>query len=249
MAASACWVPVEADEAPSDAARLQAKAEKWIEVRQLISRENSGWREQKSTWEALNEIRKTEIEKLTEFAETAEERVEELLSEEDAHAEERSELRSWRGDAAGRVARLEASLRPLLSRFPEPLRNSVEEPLTRIEAADPDRALQDRTRDLVLVLQAYREFQQSITLDRDVREIDGKAREVEVLYLGMTRAYFVDASGRHGGFGFPSSEGWIWEEDDSIAPEVRRAIAMKDNEVAPGFVRLPIIPTGEVEQP
>ena len=135
---------------------------------------------------------------------------------------------------------LEQQIRPLLPRFPAPLRGKVEEALIRIESPDPDQPLQNRTRDILLVLQAYLEFQNSLTVESDIREIAGARREVEILYLGTSQAWYVDIDGKHSGYGIPADSGWTWTEDNSIAPRVRAAIDIQARRAAPTFVELPL---------
>lgn len=225
------------------AGELQALAREWVEVRETSSREKSDWEETRATWQSLNSIRQSEIEQLDEFVLGAEERVGALTREKQQFARERNELRTWRKNTEDRVDAVEKSLVELLPRFPAPLRDSLEEPILRLENPDPERALQDRTRDLVLILQGYREFDNSITIDNEVREIDGESREIEVLYLGMSGAWYVDTVARYGGVGIPTNDGWEWREDNAIAGKVRRAISIHRSEEVPGLVELPLPPS------
>ena len=63
-------------------------------------------------------------------------------------------------------------------------------------------------------------------------------RELDVLYLGLSRAWFVDAAGTFSGYGRPTPGGWVWTEDSGIASRVRKAIEMADNRVPPEFLSL-----------
>ena len=188
----------------------------------------------------LNTIRKNEIEQLEEFITAAGERVDEIAEKRTANAEERKDLKAWRRGVESAIAGYEQRLRGLLPRFPEPLRAEAEEAIARLENPTEDAPLQDRTRDVLLVLQAFLEFQGGITIDTDVREIGGSKREVEVLYLGMTQAWYVDVTGEYSGHGVPTANGWEWTADDSLASRVRRAIRMQRKLAEPDFVELPI---------
>lgn len=227
------------------AKEVQDELREWVLTRQLISREQSAWQEQKETWRNLNQIRREEIEQLGEFTSSAKTRVDELRTKQTELEKERAALRTWRGEASKEVEQLEKSLVPLLPLFPTPLRQTLREPLERLDAVPGDsdgseRSLQDRARDIILILQAYREFQGTITIDREVISLGGKEREVEILYLGMSRAWFVDLRDEISGTGIPSPEGWTWTEDPSLASTVRRAIAMRRNEAPPQFLEIPL---------
>lgn len=242
-------VPLLHGQAPEEAgaAVLQKKTGEWIETRRLIGEEAAAWQAEKASLEDLNGIRANESAQLDEFVKAAGARVAELSAKKEALTKEQSDLRSWRAALDADLSKLESGLRPLLPRFPAVLREKVEESILRLEAAEADQPLQNRARDVLLVLQACVEFQNSITVDTEVREIGGERREVEVLYLGLNQAWYVDASGNLGGHGTPGGQGWIWTEDNSLAPRIRSAIEIQSRRATPAFVELPLSNGNEKE--
>ena len=228
------------DAALPKAVEVQSKLEQWVKTRQLISEEASAWETEKATLAELNEIRTRETAQLDEFVKAAGERVGELAAKRANFSKEKEDLKASRSDLEGRLAKMEDSLKSLIPEFPPALREKIEETIIRLEAPASDAALQDRMRDVLLALQACLEFQTSVTVAFDVREMDGEKREIEILYLGLSRAWYVDVSGKHAGHGVPSRSGWVWTEDNSIAAEVRSAIEIQSREVAPAFVELPL---------
>ncbi|MEX2579984.1 MAG: DUF3450 family protein [Verrucomicrobiales bacterium] len=242
LLALACLVPtVRSQEPPVPAAsEVQAKLRQWVETRKAISAEKAEWEAEKATLAELNAVRERETDQLEDFVEAAGERVDELATQRGKFKEEEAELKTWRRRLEQRVEEFETRLRPLAGQFPPPLREQVEEALIRIESADPGVPLQNRARDVLLATKAWLEFHGSITVDSELREIDGKKREIDVLYLGMTRAFYVDKSGRHGGYGAPSGDGWQWTEDPSLASRVRLAIDVHARSETPRFVSLPV---------
>jgi len=232
--------PVAAGAPLPKATAVQSTLEQWVKTRQLISEEQAAWEVEKSTLAGLNEVRLRESAQLDEFIAAAGERVTELDAKRAAFDKEETDLKTWRAGMEKQVASLEQQIRPLLARFPAPLRGKVEEALIRLESPDPDQPLQNRTRDILLVLQAYLEFQNTLTVESDIREIAGARREVAILYLGMAQAWYVDIDGKHSGYGVPSDKGWVWTEDNSIASRVRAAIEIQARRAAPTFVELPL---------
>ncbi|GEM_PF-471154 len=222
------------------AVEMQSKLEQWVKTRQLISAERAAWEEEKATLAGLSEVRLRESEQLDDFIAAAGARVAEVDGKRTAFAKEEADLKAWRAVMEKEVASLEQQIRPLLPRVPLPLRGKVEEALIRLESPDPDHPLQNRARDILLVLQAYLDFQNALTVDSDIREIAGARREVSILYLGMAQAWYVDLEGKHSGYGIPSNKGWIWTEDNSIASRVRAAIDIQARRAAPAFVKLPL---------
>ena len=244
----------EKKETTTPAGDLQETLKEWVLTRQLISREKAAWQEQKKTWTDLNEIRRLEKESLNEFIESARSRVPKITEEKAALASEEKALRDWRKESLRKIDEWEKKLLPLLPLFPAPLEDSLKEPITRLKAAsiaedEEPRPLQDRTRDVVLILQGFREFQSAVTTERELLAVGGsEPRELDVLYLGLSRAWFVDAAGTFSGYGRPTPGGWVWTEDSGIASRVRKAIEMADNRVPPEFLSLPF-PSHKEAQP
>lgn len=235
----ALTAPLSAQET-QPASVLQTKVSEWIRTLQLISEEKTAWALEKETLTDLNAIRKSEIEKLDEFIRAAEERVQELDEKRQAYAAEEAEMKEWRRDLERRIGPMEETLRPLTKVFPLPLREKVEEAVLRLEEPDPQAPLQNRVRDVLRIVQAMLEFHNSLNWDNEIREIDGQQREVSILYLGLTRAYYVDPSGKYAGFGSPAAEGWRWVEAPQLAESVRLAIDVLRTDVPPKFVTLPV---------
>lgn len=223
-----------------NAGKVQVELKQWVLTRQLIARENSNWQSEQETLSDLNEVRQREIGQLKEFSEAAGKRIDEIDKQRKKIVAEESELKVWRRSLKSQVTLLESELRPLISLFPVPLRAKVEESLARIEEPDAERPLQNRMRDVLLVMQEYLNFHNTITLDADIRAIDGEDREIEVLYMGLTQAWYVDQTGQYSGYGVPGSDGWVWTEAPALATAVRQAIAIQSRQATPAFVRLPI---------
>ncbi len=219
---------------------VQETLKQWVLTRQMISREKASWAEEQASLADLNEVRQREIEKLGEFSEVAKSRVAEIDEKRKEFKEEEAALKEWRRELGKQVTTLEKRLLPLIPLFPPPLRAKMEEAITRLEASDPQRPLQHRVRDVLLVMEACLNFQNVLSLDADIRSIDGGEREVEVLYLGFTQAWYVDRKGVYSGYGTPGREGWVWTEEPALASAVRQAIDVHNRQATPGFVTLPL---------
>jgi len=224
-----------------EAGEVQTALKQWVKTRQLISSERANWAAEKVTLSDLNEIRQREIEQLGEFTKTGAARVKEIDGKRKQLTEEEADLKVWRRNLGAAVDSMEKQLLPLIPLFPSPLRSKIEEAILRIETPDPDRPLQHRSRDVLLVMQAYLNFRNAITVDTDIRRIDDKDREVQVLYLGMTQAWYVDQTGSYSGYGVPSPSGWTWTEEPILAASVAEAIAIQTRSAAPAFVKLPLL--------
>ncbi len=212
----------------------------WVLTKQLISKETSQWAVEKESLADLNVVRQREIKQLGEFSKAAGIRIAEIDKQRKQFSQEKADLTSWRRGLKTQINVLENELRPLIPLFPLSLRSKMEEALTRLETPDTERPLQHRTRDVLLVMQACLNFQNTITLDADIRPIDGEDREIEILYLGLTQAWYVDQTGKYSGYGVPGPEGWIWTEEPALATSIRQAIAIQSRQATPAFVTLPL---------
>ncbi|MEM7699963.1 MAG: DUF3450 family protein [Verrucomicrobiota bacterium] len=230
-------------EPPPPPEELQKKIAEWVRTQQIYSEEESEWSEQQRRLSDLNELRQVEIDRLSEAITKAQGRVDEIMEKQDEFAEERSELRAWRRDASRIVEGLEKKLRPLTPLMPVVLRERAEESILRLEAGpDANAALQNRVRDILLVLREFSDFQRTLTVDRERREIDGEEREIELLYFGLDQAYYVDPSNSYAGHGYPTLEGWVWVEDNSLANDIRETLQIQGKQLSPAFSSLPFTP-------
>ncbi len=231
----------EATELPS-AVEVRTKLEQWVLTKQITSAESAAWASEKANLGELNGLRRQEIEQLKAFAVAVGERVTELAGKQEAFVEEEKNLKTWRRELEATVADLESRVRAMIPVFPQPFRDEVTEAITRLEESDEaaDAPIQQRARDVMMVLQAYQKHQNEITVLTEVREMGGQRREVEVLYIGLHEAWYVDASGRFSGVGQPTVTGWQWREDNGLASRVRQAIELQARRAEPAFVTLPI---------
>jgi len=229
------------DVAPPSAAEVQEKVREWVRTQQLISEEAADWQAQKQALIDLGEIRKREIGQLDELIAAAgsrltdaESRRAELIAEEDS-------LRVRRAELEKEIGNLESSALSLLSGFPEPLKEKVSEAVERLKAEDREsHPLQNRYRDVLAVLVEAGAFNSRLTHDIDLREIDGKSVEIEVLYVGLATAYFIDSSGKYCGIGQVGETGWTWTERPQLAAPIRHTIDIFQKQASPEMVELPV---------
>jgi len=226
--------------AGASAALLQEKVREWVRVQKLRGEESADWEEQQRELAALNALRRTEIAQIDELIVAAGARLEGATQQREELRAEQAELRVARAELGQRIGELEAALRVRMASFPPPLQEKIEEIAARLAAdGEKERPLQDRYRDVVAVLSAAGEFGRTLSVVGEMREIGGERVEVEVLYLGMAGAWYVDRSGKLAGSGRAAPGGWIWTADRSIAGRVRAAIDMHHKKASPGYVRLP----------
>ena len=215
----------------------------WIDVKKTISAEKADWYAEKIQLNDLNRIREKEIEKLDQLLSRSKIMRRENGARITKQLNEADKLEAQRKNLALRIDELEEQLEPLIAKLPPPLTAKLKAETANL--GRPERPLQDRYRDLTLILIEIGNFNSTITLDTEIRETgDGRA-EVDILYLGLAQAWYVTRSGSSAGYGAPTSKGWKWTEEQALAGEIRKAIAIADKQTPPGFTALTLYPEGK----
>jgi hypothetical protein len=220
----------------------QETVRRYVEARQTLAAEISRWTEQKEL--LANTIRLLELEntrldeQLMAFNETAS-----VSEKEQAELQQDIDrVLNTVGALSARISPLEMQIRNLYLKFPKPLQRSLQPVIQRIPTPDTavDIGLGARMQNIVALLNEAERFNDRITLAREIRTTSAGEVEVSTLYFGLAGAFFVDANGTLAGVGKPSANGWIWENRDDIARNVRTTLAMYENEQSANFVSLPI---------
>jgi len=231
---------------PQDGATVEearAALEKMVETRRILSQERRDWAIGRELLQDRIGVVKAEIAALREklagvqasVAEADQKRLEKIAANE-AHV---AASRALREGAAG----LEARVRGLLARLPEPIRQRVKPLSQRIpeDPAETQETLSTRFQNVVGILDQVDKFQRDVTVASEVRTLSsGASAEVTALYLGLGQGYYVTANGTAAGIGSAGPEGWTWMPADASAADVARMVAIWKNEEGAAFVRLPI---------
>lgn len=222
------------------AAELQEKLRQWVETQRLISEEQIDWEAQKQSLSDLNALRQQEVAQLDELIEAAGTRLSDAETRREELNVEEGKLREQRDTWEKSIGELEAAARELLPKFPAPLKKQLSSAIKNLEAGpQADTPLQNRYRDVLAVLIEAQAFDSRLTLETQMREFGGETVEVEVLYLGLARAYYTDRSGKHAGMGQPGQDGWQWSQQGGLASSIRRTIDIFQKRVTPQLVELP----------
>ncbi len=221
-------------------AEIQEKIREWVRVQQLTIETENGWKEERQILQDFNGLRQKELEQISQTLAAAGERAEHYDAQLSKLETEGSDLRSARKKLESAIGPLEARIQSLLPTFPPPLRHKISESEDRLQQSDAKRPLQERYRDVLSILTEAANFDRQISLHTESREVDGEERELQVLYLGLARAYYVDRSGNFGGIGVPGPEGWTWTAQPALASSIQHTIAVHQRDANPALVRLPL---------
>lgn len=217
--------------------------EKWVETRRVISNEKKDWALSRDVLTERLDLVRRETESLRSRISDAEASIAQADGARATLIAERDGLKASSDSLVGTVATLETRVQALLPRLPQPLRDRVQ-PLSQRLPQDPAAtvlSLSERFQNVVGLLNEVNRFNREITVTSEVRSLpDGTSAEVSALYLGIGQGYFVNMTDTAAGVGAGSSAEWQWRQADHAASDIRRAIAILNNEEAAGFVHLPI---------
>ncbi|AKJ65466.1 DUF3450 family protein [Kiritimatiella glycovorans] len=242
VAAAALAMPLYAGPDPDMATARQA-LDQYVETQRLISEEKQAWREAEQMLHERIELVQEEIESLRKKIGEARSNIGHADEKRRELQDENETLKQATETVRGRIGPLEARVRELVVRLPQPLRDTVK-PLSRKipdNPGDTSLSLSQRYQNVVGLLNEVNKFNRRIVIASEVRPLpDGEQAEVETMYVGLGQAWYANLDGTRGGVGRPGSEGWTWEPVGGLGPEVKEAIAIYRNEKPAVYKPLPV---------
>jgi len=219
--------------------------EQWIETENVISREKTDWEVEKVSITDLIRVHRQELESLeTQIAESetktteADKQRASLLEEDDA-------LKTVSKSVAERLVGFENQIREMVARFPEPLRQQIDQLYSRLPADSEDTNLEVtvRMQNIVGILTQIDKFNNAVEINDVSRSFDDVEERVfvDVVYLGLAVGYYADEGGKHAGITYPTDEGWVWEARNELAPDILDLIDIYKKSAADArFIPLPV---------
>lgn len=224
-----------AAEPDASVAELRETISKIVDTQTLESKERTDWEARKAEFAALLELHRREVILLDEELEKSGQSAPGHDESAEAMKAEIASLKETRRAAAEAVARNVPRALALAKRFPEPLAKECETETASLSAwksaDEPREALQS----ILSLLAKAQQFDRRLTRSTEIRD----GREVEVLYLGLARAFYADRN-QSAGVGEPGSEGWTWNTKPEIRAELIAAFDALDKKRPPAMVRLPL---------
>ncbi len=240
---------------PSSSTSVEARAmiRQWVKTERLISEEKMQWNVDQSHMRELLKVYQTELKLLTEelkkageVAQDVDRRREQAKKDIAAHREARQELKNALSRQLPRMLRI----LPLL---PPPLQKEIAENAEVLYRKDAMEKPRDVLKSMLAILTSAARFNRTITVVEETRLMKGgKKRLVQVMYLGLARAYYAAASGDIAGIGIPQASNqpsnqsdlatnhWRWESRPELASRIRQAIAIYNKDKQPQLIQLPV---------
>lgn len=214
----------------------------WVKTRTLISQIKRDWVDEKDLLQSAIELNKAELEKTDKKFSELEKQNTNLkveFSERDIY---KKDLDSIEAKLTTRIQKTEASLLALVDRLPEPLHEKIQPLVEKLPKEDASISVSIRLQTVVGLMSEIEKWDSSITLDsQSYSSKEGSSVLIDVIYIGLGQGYFAnnDEANPVAGVIMPSENGWIFEEQNSLAEKIRKLVRVYKGQPAE-YVNIPL---------
>ena len=217
--------------------------EQWVDVERKISSEKAKWESDKASMENLIELFKQEKILLEEQLDEAESFTSEAENKRLEYAERNEAIKALENEVLESIIASEKSLKTLLPLLPKPLQEELS-PLFNSLPDNPEKskaAIGSRIQPVVAILTQIQKFDQVDTIVEGFQEFEaGRTVQTETIYFGLGAAYYVDKANDHAGIGVLTENGWEWEIQDDLAPQLRNFVEIYRGSKQAEYIQLPV---------
>lgn len=196
----------------------------WVRVETVLSHEFAEWENEKNQLNYQMELLSQEYKLLEERLSGSEQLIEKGMQRRLDLIQSEKDLETQESSLLQEVDLMERYIQTMFDRLPPCLKEKVDVHVRKISLlTDEAGTLSARWQNVFHVLMAVWDFDSKMTCVREIMpQADGQLAEVEVLYAGLSQAWYVGVN--NAGSGYPGEHGWQWTHDPSLTDEVRQAI-------------------------
>jgi len=217
---------------------------KWVETKQLISKEKSEWASGKDILEDRVRLARAETTTVRDKLKEISTAVAEAQKKRDELAAQNDKLKATAEKSKAMVIAAEKKLRPLLPQLPEPLREKLKPIIARFpeDSEKSTASLAERLQNVLGILDQASAFNSTVASVKELRTFpDGTRAEVTTVYLGLSQAYYTNREGTLAGIGHPGPDGWVWKPDNANGKKILLAVhILEGKEKGATFIDLPV---------
>jgi len=217
---------------------------KWVETKQLISKEKSEWASGKDILEDRVRLAQAETTTVREKLKEISTAVAEAQKKRDELAAQNDKLKATAEKSKAMVIAAEKKLRPLLPQLPEPLREKLKPIIARFpeDSEKSTASMAERLQNVLGILDQASAFNSTVASVKELRTFpDGTRAEVTTVYLGLSQAYYTNREGTLAGIGHPGPDGWVWKPDNANGKKILLAVhILEGKEKGATFIDLPV---------
>jgi len=217
---------------------------KWVETKQLISKEKSDWASGKDILEDRVRLAEAETTTVRDKLKEISTAVAEAQKKRDELAAQNDKLKATAEKSKSMVIAAEKKLRPLLPQLPEPLREKLKPIIARFpeDSEKSTASMAERLQNVLGILDQASAFNSTVASVKELRTFpDGTRAEVTTVYLGLSQAYYTNREGTLAGIGHPGPDGWVWKPDNANGKKILLAVhILEGKEKGATFIDLPV---------
>ena len=217
---------------------------KWVETKQLISKEKSDWASGKDILEDRVRLAEAETTTVRDKLKEISAAVAEAQKKRDELAAQNDKLKATAEKSKAMVIAAEKKLRPLLPQLPEPLREKLKPIIARFpeDSEKSTASMAERLQNVLGILDQASAFNYTVASVKELRTFpDGTRAEVTTVYLGLSQAYYTNREGTLAGIGHPGPDGWVWKPDNANGKKILLAVhILEGKEKGATFIDLPV---------
>ena len=217
---------------------------KWVETKQLISKEKSDWASGKDILEDRVRLAEAETTTVRDKLKEISAAVAEAQKKRDELAAQNDKLKATAEKSKAMVISVEKKLRPLIPQLPEPLREKLKPIIARFpeDSEKSTASMAERLQNVLGILDQASAFNSTVASVKELRTFpDGTRAEVTTIYLGLSQAYYTNREGTLAGIGHPGPDGWIWKPDNANGKKILLAVhILEGKEKGATFIDLPV---------
>ena len=217
---------------------------KWVETKQLISKEKSEWASGKDILEDRVRLAQAETTTVRDKLKEISVAVAEAQKKRDELAAQNDKLKATAEKSKAMVIAAEKKLRPLLPQLPEPLREKLKPIIARFpeDSEKSTASMAERLQNVLGILDQASAFNATVASVKELRTFpDGTRAEVTTVYLGLSQAYYTNREGTLAGIGHPGPDGWVWKPDNANGKKILLAVhILEGKEKGATFIDLPV---------
>lgn len=217
--------------------------QEWVRTEQLVSQENQQWEEEKASLNSILKILSAEEQELGEQIALAQEVASRADEERASLVEQLSSYQEISQLLESRITDYERQLVLIVAYLPQMLRSELAPRIARLNSATQGSSpsLSERTQTLLSLMSEIDTFDGRLTLTTElISNSQNEPVEVRVLYLGLSRAFYVNNNATSAGFGVPTETGWQWQAQDELSETIARSLDIYETRITPQLISLPM---------
>jgi hypothetical protein len=197
----------------------------WVEVEKLRSLEQAKARQQLDHLKQLQDVLSQQLGEWKTKVADMENNMTRADNERHKWIEKKESMEQQRQIALDYLRKIEQQCQGLIPMIPSPLAEELELPLRQLQLDKTEQWLV-RYQGCLAVIKGMNAFHRRYTLANQNINLNGNKLAVRTLYLGLTKAYFINLDSSRAGFGVPTMEGWLWQERNDLKSNIELALEM-----------------------